>query len=232
MTHSDDSASYLNVDPSTDAGLTQMNALGVFASGAAEMIVTPRGATAALYTTAQNAGRMFIFLRHPVKRIVEQFYYLQSATFDPDFNTDRAAMTIEDYARSNDLVDNIVVRQMLGLTGDEMITDAHVQSVKDILRQKFVVGIYEWMTESMMRFEYFFGWNAPEALLADRDYCRQLLTYTEEHFPIVITGGPVYKELLVRNWADTEIFAYSKLLFAEQSRLLYVPDTTPTTAVV
>jgi len=225
--HSDDQGKYLNIDPSTSEGLNQV--VTYDAANQADMLVAPLlSETLSTVPTAEHQGRVFMFIRHPVKRIVEQFYYMQSATFDPDFNAERAALSIDQYMESNDYIDNVFVRQMLQLTSDDEITEDHVSTVKEILRQKVLVGIQEWMDESMIRFEYYFGWNTEPALIPDRDFCRKLLTQSDENFPLLQTGSSEWGNALTRNWADMEVFAYAKILFAEQSKLIY--STTTTTA--
>ena len=86
------------------------------------------------------------------------FYYRQSATWDPNFDTQLATMSIHDYVDSNKLLDNFFTRSLLDLEQSAAITTEDITMAKAILRQKFIVGIFEWYEPSISRFEKYVGW--------------------------------------------------------------------------
>lgn len=131
---------YLNVDPSTDAGLAKAATWNV--AGYADVLITHKLEEAAPLFSQSNKARMFTLLRQPVKRITDLFFYKQRATWEPTFDPELAKMSLKEYAQSDKHVTNFVTRTLLGHTTEEL-TPEDVDLAKDILRRKFIVGIME-----------------------------------------------------------------------------------------
>lgn len=72
--------SFVNVDTTTEVGILRAEKLGLVPSGLADIIVTgfPAFAVSHLYDE-DHKGRAFAIFRHPLKRLVSKFYYLQVA---------------------------------------------------------------------------------------------------------------------------------------------------------
>lgn len=170
-------------------------------------------------------ARGFVMFRHPVKRIVDQFYYRQHATWERTYDADLAVMSLEQFAVSDKLVENLYVRELNQLQSDIDVTVAQVNLAKEILRRKFVVGITEWFDVGMVRFEKYFGWwdqynvlgnittnNCHYRVIEDGD--------TVGNYPKVPNNEDLYSIIATRNWADLELYHYAKTLFAEQAKLL------------
>ena len=68
---------YLNVDTTTQAGITKAKALGLASSGLANLVVSPRLQDAASLFGPAKKGRTFALLRHPVERAVSMFFFLR-----------------------------------------------------------------------------------------------------------------------------------------------------------
>lgn len=139
-----DGGKYLNVDPSTDAGLAKAAATewNVAYTQAADVLITHKLEEAAPLFTQSNKARMFTLLRQPVKRVTDLFFYKQRATWEPTFDPELAKMSLKEYAQSDKHVTNFVTRTLLGHTNEEL-TPEDVDLAKDILRRKFIVGIME-----------------------------------------------------------------------------------------
>ena len=137
-----DGGKYLNVDPSTDAGLAQAATWNVAGTQAADVLITHKLEEAAPLFSQSNKARMFTLLRQPVKRITDLFFYKQRATWEPTFDPELAKMSLKEYAQSDKHVTNFVTRTLLGHTTEEL-TPEDVDLAKDILRRKFIVGIME-----------------------------------------------------------------------------------------
>ena len=142
-----DGGQYLNVDPSTDAGLAKAVEWNVAASGyegvgVADVLITHKLEEAAPLFSPTHKARLFTLLRHPVKRITDLFYYKQRATWEPTFDPELAKMSLKEFAQSDKHVTNFVTRTLLGHTAEELTPD-DVDLAKDILRRKFIVGIME-----------------------------------------------------------------------------------------
>lgn len=218
----DDGAPYLNLNPGTHAGLDQIAALQVVQNKSADLIVTPHITYAGNLFDASHKGRVFVMFRHPVKRVVEQFFYRQAATWDPFFDPTTAAMSIDAFANSNYPIDNVMVRLLVGIYGSSDVTVAQLQMAKDILRQKVIVGIDEWMEASIVRFEQYFGWWDKYNVASDptMNQCHADAISMLPNYPQVPGGSETWQTLTVRNWADLELYAYAKRLFAQQNVLV------------
>jgi len=223
-----DGGRYLNVDPSTDAGLAKAAEWNVVSGEFADVLITQKLQEAAPLFTQSNRARLFTFLRQPVKRITDLFYYKQRATWEPTFDPDLAKMTLKEYAQSDKLVTNFVTRTLLGHPTEELTPD-DVDLAKDILRRKFVVGIMEvgvMYEKSVVRFEQYFGWWDDYSVLTNStvNYCHY--KKIEDSQNLGSTSKPNSEEeakamIAARNWADMELFLYAKhVLFPAQAVLV------------
>ena len=157
------------------------------------------------------------------------FYYRQAATWDPNFDANLALMSIHDYVDSDKMLDNFIIRSLLSLDQSADITGDDLKTAKSLLRQKFIVGIFEWYEASISRFEKYLGWW--EQFLVGSDPVVNQCHFDEVNQgnhdagwnPDVPAGSPTYNKFFIRNWADIELYAYAKLLYSEQS-LLFEPD--------
>lgn len=104
---------------------------------------------------------MFVLMRHPTKRIIDQFYYQQRAAWVGSelYDADRGQMSLAEFANSDKLMENVMVRSLCNLPEEVMdVTFEDLTLAKEILRRKFVVGIMDWLDVSIVRFEKVFGW--------------------------------------------------------------------------
>jgi hypothetical protein len=175
--------------------------------------------------TSTYKGRVFAMFRHPVKRLVDQFYYRQHATWESTFDADLAAMWLDDYSMSDKFVENFEVKSLLGIKHDATLTVADLDVAKEVLRRKVIVGIFEWFDVSIVRFEKYFGWWTSANVMQNYtiNNCHYDFIEGGDHqgnHPPVPHKETTYKRLEVRNWADNELYHYAKNLFAEQAKLL------------
>lgn len=178
-----------------------------------------------LFKQAYQA-RAFVMMRHPAKRAVEQFYYLQHATWEKNFDAVVAAMSLEDFASSEKFIENFEVRMLNGITDTSVeITEVELNLAKAVLRRKFIVGIFEWFDVSIVRFEKYFGWWEQMDVLKNQtiNNCHYTIIEGSDQAnsnPKVVHTEKVYTTIMNRNWADIELYHYAKTLFAEQAILL------------
>jgi hypothetical protein len=170
-------------------------------------------------------ARGFAMMRHPAKRVEDQFYYRQHATWEGNFDMEMATMSLAEFASSDKLIENFEVRSLLQMEATIDITEADVALAKEILRQKFIVGIFEWYDISVVRFEKYFGWFDEYEVLDNTtvNWCHfKWIDYMDHvgSFPKVPTAEQIQDTIMTRMWADVELYHYAKNLFAEQSKLL------------
>ncbi len=131
--------------PDTKEGIDHAKQLDLVSSGMADIYISQLLAysTTALFDSSHTA-RMIAMFRHPTKRIIDLFYYQQRATWEPNYDITMATMTLEEFAASEKMIDNFMVRSLLDILSTSEITMQHVAVAKEILRRKFVIGITEW----------------------------------------------------------------------------------------
>lgn len=217
---------YVNVKTHTERWIDECASRGLLESGLADVFTTQHMTYAAenLFNVTYKA-RGFTMLRHPVKRVVDQFYYQQHATWENSWDVEQATMSLKEFSTSDKMIENFVVRSLVGLDSTMTVLPEHVHLASDILRRKFVVGIFEWFDKSIMRFEKYFGWWEVHDILANMtvNNCHFKATRWSDHVgnhPRVPKGEDTYSIIMTRNWADVELYHEAKTLFAEQSKLL------------
>lgn len=148
-------STYVNVDCSAPSGISRGVAHGLATSGIVDVVHSPDIYDAGrLFAPPTRAyGRALVILRHPIERVVAEYERLRM--FDEDVNR----MTLEEFARSDHLEDNILTRALSRQTDGQPLGNIHLAKAKEILKRKFVVGLFSRMEDSLVRFETFFGWN-------------------------------------------------------------------------
>eukprot|EP00568_Trieres_chinensis_P014296 CAMPEP_0183320304 /NCGR_PEP_ID=MMETSP0160_2-20130417/65943_1 /TAXON_ID=2839 ORGANISM="Odontella Sinensis, Strain Grunow 1884" /NCGR_SAMPLE_ID=MMETSP0160_2 /ASSEMBLY_ACC=CAM_ASM_000250 /LENGTH=391 /DNA_ID=CAMNT_0025486977 /DNA_START=102 /DNA_END=1277 /DNA_ORIENTATION=- len=222
--HSITGARYVNVDPSTPFGLARAASFDIVKKHMAKVIISQHLYHSALLYDPNHRGRLFVMIRNPIKRAIDQFYYMQRATWEHDYSPEIAMMSLDEYTASDHMVENYVVRSLLNKKSED-ITPSHVETAKHILRRKFLVGLMEWFDLSVVRFEQYFGWWDTHGVLSNTtvSYCHHKKIMDGNHngkHPMVEPGSLAYRRIAVRNWADFELYFYAKNLFYRQAVLV------------
>jgi len=223
-----DGGFYLNVDLGTEAGIDDAASKNLVPSGLADIIFSHHlvYATDRLFDSAHKA-RMMVMFRNPTKRAIDSFYYAQRAawTGSPPYDTDLALMSLTEYAASDKVVENMIVRSLVEKPATIDVTKDDVDYAKEILRRKFMVGILDWVDMSFARYEKFVGWWDTYNVFTDpaMNACHYTKINNGDQIgnhPKWHIGDNPHTWLTIRNWADTELYAYAKHLFAMQAKLV------------
>jgi len=226
--------SYVNVDTTTVQGIAHANDLGLAKSGLAECITTPYVIEAATLFSPGAQGRLFTVFRHPVDRIVSLFYYLQVADWERSYNPALGKLTIEEYARSNLMEQNWMVRQLSSTFNGDTYTgplnEIHLEVAKNILKDKVLVGLLVEKERTMERFEKFFQWKYrvdPNA----QETCRNRLLKTGANSNSANKkvkpkpGDEAWDRIASKNYLDVALYEFAEKLFVEQEELFaQIPD--------
>mmetsp|Transcript_24642 Transcript_24642/g.40794 ORF Transcript_24642/g.40794 Transcript_24642/m.40794 type:complete len:634 (+) Transcript_24642:96-1997(+) len=210
---------YLNVDTTTEVGISKAKALGLASSGMANLVISPRMEEAASLFGPSTKGRAFTMLRHPVERAVSMFYFLKKHNVPAV-----ASMELEDYCKSPHIENNWMVRMLSDkMTGD--VTEDDLDTAKKLLREKVVIGLLEQKEESMRRFEYHFGWRYTENPQR-QSACRTRILVgdyrtNESSKGKVQEGGQAWSLLMWQNKLDMKLYKYAKALFLQQGTELF-----------
>lgn len=207
--------SFVNVDTSTPHGISRAKSLNLARSGLADVIITPLVYEMADIFDGQFQGRLFTMIRHPIDRAVSMFYYLQHATWESTYDPSLASMTLEEYAKSGKAEENWMTRILVNKKS-EPLGPNDVVLAREILRQKFVIGLLSRTDESMKRFANYFGWNinTPEK----HNCVNQMLSngINKHNHPAIDRGGEAWNRLTENNRYDLELYMYAVQLFEEQ----------------
>jgi hypothetical protein len=149
---------YINADTTTKSGILRAGELGLVPSGLADIIVTnsPQFAVSHLYDE-DHKGRAFATFRHPVKRLVSKFYYLQIADWEKTYSPEWKNMNIVAWANRVNRDNNIYVKFLAGKTVGDSVEEKDLQIAMTTLKERFVVGLTDQMEESFRRFFVLMG---------------------------------------------------------------------------
>ena len=165
-------------------------------SGMAQVIVTSHFQEGSdIFTNSDHHGRWFCILRHPVERAISIFYFLSSLKmWGPDVE-----LTIEDYVKSDRVESNWMIRYLIGKKSGDVGID-ELNMAKEILRKKFIIGIFEDMDSSLFRFQRFFGWTiyGEDQRECSERVLHQMKIGENNHEPIM-EGSDVWNALLTIN---------------------------------
>lgn len=148
---------HINVDTSIPEGVKHAKEMDLIPSRMAQIVFSPLivDASKELFSE-ENQGILFAMFRHPVKRVISLFYYLQTATWEPTFNPELVNMTIDEYANSPLLEANFITRSLVDkMEGPLCIDD--VMMAKKVLKEKCFVGLVEKFDDSIRYFNMAYG---------------------------------------------------------------------------
>jgi len=213
---------YVNVNTQNEYWIHQCKQRGLLESGLADVFESEHLTVAAnnLFTPT-NKARGVVMIRHPVKRVIDYYYYMKDIA-----SAASESSSFEAFVESNQMVDNYVVRLLNGITDANIkITDSHTEVAKEVLRRKFVVSIFEWFDVGMVRLEKYFGWWDKFDVMRNLtvNNCHYSVIESADHYKNaheVENGDKVFITVMNRNWADMSLYQYAKVLFAEQTKLI------------
>lgn len=104
-----------------------------------------------------HPGRFLSLFRHPVDRATSMFYYLQSATWERTYRPEWASMTVLEWAQLPNMESDYMVHKLVNKSFGEKVTETDLIVAKELVRQRFVVGLMTEMEESVRRFHVVLG---------------------------------------------------------------------------
>jgi hypothetical protein len=152
--------------------------------------------------------RLFVLLHHPIDHAIREYFE------ETKLQLDSSLSSSENYFASKIYKDNIHVRMLNGIWNDlhVNVTKHHLVVAKEVLRQKFLVGIFERFSESLTRFKKYFGWSLKENDMDSsiNHYCQSFVNgkWHSEHSAEMMK---VHHLLLSRNWADVALYQYAQV---------------------
>mmetsp|Transcript_2948 Transcript_2948/g.3460 ORF Transcript_2948/g.3460 Transcript_2948/m.3460 type:complete len:604 (-) Transcript_2948:95-1906(-) len=218
-----DATPFVNVDSTTIEGLERAKSMGLGSSELADAIVTPYIFDANALFDETHKGRLFTVFRHPVDRAVSLFSYLQIADWEPTYDPSLKDMTIEEYAKS-DRVENNWMTRFLSNTMAGDLNDAHLEAAKEVVKNKFTVGLLSRKVDTMERLERMFRWRY-HVNPVNQEKCREKLLVggsnsNKNKIDKPQSGSEAYDLLAWQNNYDIPLYEFIEILFDEQETLL------------
>lgn len=148
----------VNVDTTIKPGILRAKKMGLVQSHKTDMIFTmePQFAGEHLYDE-ENKARFMALFRHPVDRAVSMFYYLQTATWEKTYRPEWKDMSIIEWANLPNAEEDYMVHKLVGKTFGEKVDETDLIIAKELVRQRFIVGLMDEMEESVRRFNIVLG---------------------------------------------------------------------------
>lgn len=148
----------VNVDTTIKSGIIRAKQLGLVQSHTTDLIFTmePNFAGQELYDV-DNKGRFLALFRHPVERAVSMFFYLQTATWERTYRPEWADMTVMEWASLPNNEQDYMVHKLVGKSFGETVDETDLIIAKELVRQRFIVGLMGEMNESIRRFNIVLG---------------------------------------------------------------------------
>ena len=185
----------LNVDTTTPDGIKRAKDQQIIQSHLVDVVFTPLPREASILFDNLHRARLFTFLREPTERIISIHYHRRL--------TIASRETLEEFVRSHE--DNWMVRSLTGYTSG-YIGKRHLNLSKEILKKKFLIGLLDQKTESLLRFERYFGWKFSKGANGS---CKDDIFYVEwkgrNPHPSLSENGPLMSEIRHRNMWDLEL---------------------------
>ncbi|KAL7544857.1 hypothetical protein ACHAWF_008219 [Thalassiosira exigua] len=240
----------VNVDTTIKSGINRAKRLGLVQSHTTDLIFTmePNYAGQQLYDE-ENKGRFLALFRHPVERAVSMFYYLQTATWERTYRPEWANMTVIEWAKLPHFEENYVTHKLVGKSFGDSVDETDLIIAKELVRQRFVVGLMGEMNESIRRFNIALGVDeesdrsqkcmkefglidepkveAPKVEYdekGERKLVEQRTRATDKKnsnkHPRFQEGSPEFEAVAARNCLDILLYKYIETLFESQKEIL------------
>ena len=218
----------MNVNLGHPEGIVHAAELGLVPSKLADVVATHHLSYAGkmLFSKTYKA-RAFTMIRHPIERALSTYHALQLHSKNDAVKN----MTLSEYIDSDHVETNWLTRFLNNRRQDGKLEREHVDIAKEILRQKFLIGLYDHFEESVYRIENFFGWKvtSPPGKVQGVKLCHDRLIENarkRDKADVDFLGKKIkkgdknYLKLKALNEFDLELYWYAVQLFKEQEELL------------
>lgn len=217
-------ARFVNVDVTTTEGLDRAVKLGLIQSSIADVIFFTNPTIIEGLFDTEHKGRVMAMFRNPVDRLISKFYYLSIASWEPNYQPTWDGMDLGVWARDHDTDHNFVLRTLMGKKARHL-TEADLTHAKQLLSERFIVGLSNKYEESIRRFEAVMLVN--EKIDSDTRYkCNseffgsRIEKKNANDHPQVEPGSEIYNIIAENNLLDMALYEYIIDLFAEQTELI------------
>lgn len=231
---------YVNVNFGYLEGIQKAKEWKMAESGLVDVAVTSYIHEGVDALDPSHPARVFTILRHPVLRLISDFYYQKVAIWEKTFDGSRDTnLTLLEYASDSQFhVDNWMTR-MLSKRHDGPLKDDDFLYAKRVLKEKVLILLLDEIDESVARLLAFMAWedrieqSPPDngggrgGGLGGGSACVNLYLHSEpqnahrDDRNVVLETSKEWQMLKDRNKYDLDLYLYGKDLFDREQRELY-----------
>ncbi|GFH48415.1 hypothetical protein CTEN210_04891 [Chaetoceros tenuissimus] len=207
---------FVNIDTSTQEGISRAIQLGYATSGSlGQIVITPYiyETNSLLAPNPTLLGRYFALFAHPVERTVHIYNKLKLT--DPEVSI----MTFEQYAASTKLENNYLTRKLANLQVGEL-GEEHMEIAMEVIRRKFLVGLTRNRADSLVRFEQFFQWTFRMNPEEQQSCISRILENIDTGVVLPVQGSTEYQLIEFQNQFDLQLYSYIESLFIQQEQFV------------
>ncbi|KAL7530297.1 hypothetical protein ACHAXR_004585, partial [Thalassiosira sp. AJA248-18] len=219
-------AKYVNVDTNSRQGIDRARKLQLVPSGLADIIVTsdPIYAIEKLFDISHK-GRVLGLFRHPVDRLVSKFDYIQVASWGLSNKPGWKKLTLEQWAMEGNKDNNHMVKRLAGLGVNATAKEADLHTAMRTLEERFIVGLFDHMEESVHRFNTVMGIDESherQKSCMDHYFGHDLIGVASQLSSIsqVEERSSVWNILAKKNALDIRLYEFITQLFEEQREMI------------
>ncbi|KAL7553717.1 hypothetical protein ACHAWF_017181 [Thalassiosira exigua] len=220
---------YLNVDLSNTEGIERARVLALGTSAIADVIHSPLLHEASSLFATTNKGRLFVIVRHPAEREFARFRYLRRSGHGKGLKEADWGMSYEEFSLSDYVADDWMTRSLVRKGPEEELTMGDMQTAKEILRRKALVGLHSDIAGAVRHFARYFRWDKGGRLSDGTLAClegailegmrKETKGTSDLRAEEAQEGSAAWRRLMERNKFDSELFIYSQQLYKFQIAL-------------
>lgn len=229
-----DGRKYVNVDTTTPSGIDRAYSLGLVSSGMADVIYSPLLRDVSSLFSPKNQARLFVMLRHPVEAQFARFRYLRanSSRDTPERRDELMKMSYEDFSNSEFIDDNQFTRALSHKIYGETLTPQDMETAKEVLRRKAIVGLYDAPLMSFKKYARYFNWDRIRLggyFTDETEKCfENVLEVVNKKDEVgalnlkdedTMEGSTAWNTVMERNRFDYELYMYGQHLYKYQLKL-------------
>ena len=212
---------YVNVDTSNGPGIQRAKSLGLAESGMADVFMTSLLYDGASVFDENHRARLFTMFRHPVHRAVSLFHFIQDTVWRRQETFDKvlSKITIDEYYKGG-MGENNWMTRFLSNEHTSEIDEGHLEVAKAIIRQKCLVGLMDEKSDSLARFEAYFGWKLRSE--AERECHDKKLNWAwplKHRHDDVEEGSDLWNLIAEHNKYDVLLYEFAEQLYREQGKM-------------
>lgn len=218
---------FLNVNFGYLSGIQKAKELKMAESGLADAAVTSYFHQSSEVFSEENPARMFAIFRHPIHRLISDYYYQKIAVWEMTHDeTTQTNITLLEYAHQHS--DNNWMVRMLANVQTEFVTPDDLHFAKSVLKKKCLILMMDQFEESLDRLITYMGWSDDNPSHLDETsgknkcydaFANRTPANTNEH-PDIEPSSKEWEALRERNEYDINLYHHAISLFQEQKEMI------------